>query len=69
MRVLKATIEQYNELNHYTNGVNILEFTQDVKGNWIVGTQVLQDDAFEEIRTKLAQLEEIDYIEPVIGDI
>ncbi len=62
MVVLKANNEQYALLNGYTNGVNKLEFVVDGGSNYIVGTEVLSDNAFSEIREQLEQLEQINYI-------
>jgi hypothetical protein len=61
MKVLKATIEQYNALNGYRNGNSVLQFVEDANGNWIVGLSVLADEAFLAIRPQLEQLEEIDF--------
>lgn len=65
MKVLKATQEQYNNLNNFQNGNSLLQFTKDVNENWIVGKNVLTDDAFLEIRQQLNELEEIDF-EPIV---
>lgn len=61
MTVLTATAEQYNALNGYRNGNSVLQFVKDAADNWIVGKQVLTDDAFAEIRPQLQQLEEIPF--------
>ena len=61
MKVLKATTEQYNELNGYRNGNSVLQFVEDAAGNWIVGKSVLTDDAFISIRPQLEQIEEIEH--------
>jgi len=61
MKVLKATTEQYNELNGYQNGNSVLQFVKDAEGNWIVGKSVLTDDAFLAIRPQLELLEEIEH--------
>lgn len=61
MKVLRATQEQYNALNGYTNKNNVLQFVKDAEDNWILGNQVLTDNAFLEIRPQLEQLEEIPY--------
>jgi len=60
-KVLKATEAQYQELNGYTTGVSMLEFIQDFDDNWVVSADVLEDSAFEEIKPKLIELEEIKY--------
>lgn len=67
--VLKATKEQYNSLNGYTNGASIIQFQLDGNGNYIIGTQVLFDDAFVEIRDELEMLEEIEYLPPINNEI
>ena len=59
MKVLKATEQQYNELNGYTNGNSKLEFVKDANDNWIVGLSVITDEAFLAIRPQLELLEEI----------
>lgn len=61
MKVLKAKIEEYNELNGYRKGNSILLFIKDFHGNWIIGKSVLTDPAFMEIRLKLENLEEIEF--------
>lgn len=60
-QVLKATSEQYDKLNGYTNGVSLLEFIKDSMNNWVVSTDVLTDVAFAEIHAELSELEEIEY--------
>ena len=62
MKVLKATQEQYEQLNGYQNEVHRLEFIKDANDNWIVGMQVLNCSAFESILDQLNELEEIDYM-------
>ena len=66
MIVLKATVIQYQSLNNYTNGRSTLNFAKDNNDNFIVGLEVLGDKDFEEIRTKLNELKQIEYIEPKI---
>lgn len=61
MKVLKATATQYKQLNGYTNGVSTLEFIQDNNNNWIVGTKVIENGNFLEIRKELLDLEEISF--------
>ena len=65
MKVLKATEQEYNELNGYRNGNSVLEFVKDADGNWIVGKSVLSDIAFLPIRPQLEELEEIEF-NPII---
>ena len=69
MMVLKATEEQYNSLNGYTNGASKLAFQLDGNNNYIIGRQVLFDDAFVEIRGKLQDLEEVEYAAPINNEI
>ena len=64
MKVLKATIEQYKNLNGFKKETSKLEFVNDIDNNWIVGTEVLTDSNFEEIKLKLLELEQIDYTTP-----
>ena len=66
MIVLKATLAQYKALNGFENGLSRLEFAKDGNDNWIVGIEVLIDPDFEPIRTKLNELKQIEYIEPII---
>jgi len=62
MKVLKANESQYNLLNGYKNGNNILLFEKDNNENWIVGKEVLNDVNFLEIKPQLLELTEIDFI-------
>ena len=61
MTVLTVNQDQYNALNGYTNRNSVLQFVKDANNNWIVGKQVLTDDAFLAIRPQLEALEEIDH--------
>ena len=67
MKVLKATQQQYEALEGYTNANAVISFQKDRHGNCIIGKQVLADPAFQEIRSELEQLEEIDF-EPITED-
>jgi hypothetical protein len=67
MKVLKANKTQYNQLNNYEIGVSKLEFVKDGANNWIVGLDVIHNGNFLEIREQLLELEEIEYIEPLIN--
>jgi hypothetical protein len=62
MIVLKATKPQYEALDGYRNGDNLLKFAKDGNDNWIVGTAVLDDPAFEAIYDQLNELERIEYV-------
>ena len=62
MIVLKANQEQYQSLNEYQNKQNVLRFSKDANDNWIVGTAVLEDSAFEAIHDQLNELERIEYV-------
>ena len=62
MIVLKATQAQFDALDGYRNGDNLLKFAKDGDDNWIVGTAVLDDSAFSEIHTQLNNLERIEYV-------
>lgn len=66
MKVLKATQEQYEALNGYQNKVSMIEFVKDANNNWIVSKNVLSDPNFEEIKSQLEALEEIDF-SPIIS--
>ena len=62
MIVLKATQTQYEALDGYRNGDNLLKFVKDGNGDWIVGTAVLDDSAFAAIHEQLNALERITYV-------
>lgn len=62
MKVLKATQQQYEQLDGFKAGVHKLEFSKDANDNWIVGKAVLNCSAFEGILDKLNELEEIEYM-------
>jgi len=62
MIVLKASQTQFDALNEYKNGENLLKFAKDGNDNWIVGLQVLDDSAFEPIHDQLNELERIEYV-------
>jgi len=62
MIVLKATQAQYDALDGYQNGNNLLKFAKDGNDNWIVGTAVLTNSAFSEIHNQLNNLEQIEYV-------
>ena len=62
MIVLKATQAQFDALDGYQNGNNLLKFAKDGNDNWIVGTAVLTNPAFSEIHTQLNNLEQIEYV-------
>lgn len=62
MIVLKATQAQFDALDGYRNGDNLLKFAKDGNDNWIVGTAVLNDPAFEAIYDQLNELERIEYV-------
>jgi len=62
MIVLKATQAQFDALDGYRNGDNLLKFAKDGNDDWIVGTAVLDDSAFAAIHEQLNALERIEYI-------
>ena len=62
MIVLKATQAQFDALDGYRNGDNLLKFAKDGNGDWIVGTAVLNDSAFAAIHNDLNELERIEYV-------
>lgn len=53
MLVLQATQEQYEKLNGYTNGLDVLQFNSDLQ----VGLSVLECEGFSEILEELNKLE------------
>lgn len=61
MIVLKATPEQYEQLNGLQDGVDRLEFAKDANDDWIVGLQVLDNPAFSEIHDQLDSLERVEF--------
>ena len=63
--VLKATQTQFESLNGYKNGNNVLIFAKDGNDNWIVGLEVLQDMAFDAIHDQLNELERIEYVSKI----
>ena len=69
MIVLKATQAQYEALDGYRNGDNLLKFAKDGNDNWIVGTAVLNDSAFAAIHDQLNELEQITYVPVPSEDI
>ena len=69
MIVLKATQAQYDALDGYRNGDNLLKFAKDGNDDWIVGTAVLDDSAFAAIHEQLNALERIEYVPVPSTDI
>jgi hypothetical protein len=61
MKVFKATTKQYNRLNGYQKGNNLLQFFQDANDNWIINTEVIDDPAFAEIKQELNALPKINF--------
>ena len=59
--VLKATQEQYDNLNGYTYNLNYLIFKKDADDNWIVGEDNIDNPNFIAIKSELNQLERIPY--------
>lgn len=68
MIVLKATQPQYEALDEYRNGDNLLKFAKDGNNNWIVGTAVLNDISFKAIYDQLNELERIEYVPIPVED-
>ena len=64
MMVLKATTEQYNNINNYSNGSYVLQFIKDANDNWVVSENLLNESVFEAVHDQLNELERIEY-EPV----
>ena len=62
MKILKATTEQYEALNGYRSGVDMIVFSPDGNGDYTISKNILEDDNFLEIRDQLLELEEIDYV-------
>ena len=59
--VLHPNQAQYDELNGFTNGADVLQFVLDGSGRYIVGLAVLEDPDFSAIHDKLNELERIEY--------
>lgn len=64
MKVLKATIEQKNNIEIQTSHPNLIQFILDANSNWIINKEVLTDSAYYNI-SELNQLQEIDY-KPIV---
>tara|TARA_R100001440_G_scaffold61946_2_gene81912 strand:+ start:1103 stop:1312 length:210 start_codon:yes stop_codon:yes gene_type:complete len=62
MIVLKAKGKQFDSLEGFRNGDNLLKFAKDANNNWIVGLEVLEDSAFVKIHDDLNELERIEYV-------
>lgn len=62
MIVLKATTEQYNNINNYSNGSYVLQFIKDANDNWVVSENLLNEPVFEAIHDQLNELERIEYV-------
>lgn len=65
MKVIKFTSTQAAKLAGEYNG-SVLQPVLDGNGNLIVGTEVLQDENFAEIRDQLSALPLIDYVKPAL---
>ena len=62
MIVLKATKEQYKELNGYRNEMFHIQFTKDADDNWVLPTEVLKVKQYKAIHNQLNELERIEYV-------
>ena len=63
-KVLKATEFEKAALEGFYSNNTELVFIQDKNNNWIVGINVIDAPEFEEIKTQLQALEQIDF-EPI----
>jgi hypothetical protein len=62
MRVLKATKEQYEEINGVSNNFAYVEFIKDINDIWVTSINCKKDNTYSfEVRDVLIQLEEIEY--------
>lgn len=61
MIVLKATNKQKKELEGFYKNGSLLEFTEDNNGNFIVNENVINDEDFSEIKSKLQALNKIEF--------
>jgi hypothetical protein len=61
MKVFKATQSQYNLLNGYQKGNNLLQFFKDANDNWVLSCNVVDDPAFAEIKQELNALPKINF--------
>lgn len=65
MKVLKApTYYRKKKIEDLTSGSHLIRFTQDAKGGYIVGKQILNDPNFKHLKSEFAFLEEIEYQPP-----
>ena len=64
MIVLKATQEQYDSLNGFSNKRRVLSFALDANNNHIVSLGVLTNPYYKKIHDQLNELERIEY-EPI----
>ncbi len=61
MKVLKATQEQKESLESFTNGQWIIRFVEDADGNFIIGKSILKNPKYNQVRDELLALQEIPY--------
>jgi hypothetical protein len=61
MIVLHPNTEQYNALNGYKYKSSQLLFVKDGSDRFIVGTEVLSDPNFLDVRAQLNELQRIEY--------
>lgn len=64
MKVLLANNDQYEALNDYKNGVDVLKFSKDAEDNWVVGVAVLDYEPFSAVHAALSELAIIEYVMP-----
>jgi hypothetical protein len=66
IQVLKATQEQYNKLNGYTNGLHSIQFIKDANNNWVIGQEILNDISYQFIWGDIKLMPLIDWCDPFI---
>ena len=65
MKVLKATEQQYNEINEVSKNYAYVKFIKDNFDNWVTSCNCKADKTyFIEVQVRLQLLEEIEY-EPI----
>ena len=62
MKVLKATQNQYDEINGVSNKHAFVEFLKDINDNWITSINCKTDSTYHnDTRLRLQMLDEIEY--------
>ena len=67
MTVLRASEYQKNNLHGQRRGNHVIEFTRDADGEWVIGKGILDNNHFDDLKSKLVRLKEIEH-NPIIED-